>query len=225
MIVPDEVIRSNRRTLSLSILKNGKVVVKAPTKMREETISNFISSKQGWIQTKLNAVYATNAKFQDVISMEKVLIFGNKYSILLADTNKIELGNNLQIIFPTKIAANKRIKNLKTWLKKFAKSTLEQRLNYIANQYNFKPSAFKINDSSGRWGSCNSRGTICINFRVMMLPPAIADYILIHELCHLKEMNHSPRFWQLVSTIYSQVKAAREELKHYGFLLSLYKNS
>ena len=223
MIVPDEISRSNRRSISITILKNGGVVVKAPLKMKDEDIYRFVESKQDWIRNKLTIVTATLAKYQDIINYEKVLLYGNKYSLVLANTKKIEIDDNFQIIFPRKITQEKRLKYLIAWYKKVAKSMLENRINFLATQFKLSPSAFKITDSKGRWGSCNSKGLICINFRVIMLPPQIIDYILVHELCHLVEMNHSRKFWELVMQFYNKAKLARQALKEYGFLLDLYK--
>lgn len=223
MIVPDEISRSNRRSISITILKNGNVVVKAPLKMKDEDIYRFVESKQDWIRNKLTIVTATLAKYQDIINYEKVLLYGNKYSLVLANTKKIEIDDNFQIIFPRKITQEKRLKYLISWYKKVAKSMLENRINFLATQFKLSPSAFKITDSKGRWGSCNSKGLICINFRVIMLPPQIIDYILVHELCHLVEMNHSRKFWELVMQFYNKAKLARQALKEYGFLLDLYK--
>ena len=223
MIVPDEISRSNRRSISITILKNGSVVVKAPLKMKDEDIYRFVESKQDWIRNKLTIVTATLAKYQDIINYEKVLLYGNKYSLVLANTKKIEIDDNFQIIFPRKITQEKRLKYLISWYKKVAKSMLENRINFLATQFKLFPSAFKITDSKGRWGSCNSKGLICINFRVIMLPPQIIDYILVHELCHLVEMNHSRKFWELVMQFYNKAKLARQALKEYGFLLDLYK--
>ena len=223
MIIPDEVIRSNRRTISISIMKDGAVVVKAPIKAKDDQINQFVLSKQGWIQSKVNACLLTNARFKDIINYDKVLVYGNKYSILLADTKKIELGDGLQIIFPKKIVPEHRLKHLKTWLKKLAKRSLEARIYQIAEKLNFVFNSFKITDSKGRWGSCSSRKQININYRVIMLPPAVIDYILVHELCHLAEMNHSKRFWRLVGQCYPSFNAAKMNLKQYSFLLDLYR--
>ena len=223
MIVPDEVIRSNRRTISISIMKDGAVVVKAPIKAKDDQINQFVMAKQGWIQSKVNACLLTNAKFKDIINYDKVLVYGNKYSILLADTKKIELGDGLQIIFPKKIAPEHRIKHLKTWFKKIAKRSLEARIYQIAEKLNFVFNSFKITYSKGRWGSCSSRKQININYRVIMLPPAVIDYILVHELCHLAEMNHSKRFWRLVGQCYPSFNVAKTNLKQYSFLLDLYR--
>ena len=79
MIVPDYIERSKRKTLSLTVLKNGSVIVKAPINMRDEIITNFVESKQSWIREKLSTIKETQNKFEDVISGEKVMIYGNKY--------------------------------------------------------------------------------------------------------------------------------------------------
>ena len=224
MIVPDKIIRSNRRTLSISIQKNGNVVVKAPLKMKDELINKFINQKQDWIAEKLMSVNTTLAKFDDIINYNKVLIYGSKYQIKLIESRKIELSDSLEMFFPKKIEPEKRLKYLKSWYKKFAKKVLQTRIEMLASKYNLKFQAFKINDTKGRWGSCNTRGLICINFRVVMLPPYIIDYILTHELCHLLEMNHSKNFWIHVLNFYPETKRAKTDLKEYGFLLDLYRN-
>ena len=223
MIVPDEITKSNRKTVSLTILKSGKIVVKAPLKMNEQEINKFILLKQNWIQNKLANVLTVREKFKDVIDYEKVLVFGNKFSILLADSNAIELADNYQIIFPKKIAEKIRLKYLKNWLKKLSKNILMKRLEELATKFKFKFHSMKISDSKNRWGSCSSKKVISLNYKVIMLPPQIADYILVHELCHLSQMNHSTKFWQLVNACYPAVNTAREALKQYSFLLDLYR--
>jgi len=222
MIVPDKIIRSNRRSLTLSILKDGKIVVKAPIRLKESEINRFITQKQDWIQNKLATVTTTLAKYDDVINYEKCLILGNKYEIKVADTKKINAEGGI-LYFPKKILPEKRLKYLKNWYKKLASNVLETRINMLAQKYGLSFNNFKITDTKGKWGSCNTKGLICINFRVIMLPDFIVDYILTHELCHLIEMNHSRKFWLNVLNFYPQTKHAKNALKEYGFLLDLYR--
>ena len=222
MIVPDKIIRSNRRSLTLSILKDGKIVVKAPLKLKDAEINKFIMAKQNWIQNKLAMVTTTLAKYDDIINYEKCLIYGSKYEIKVVDTKKINAEGGI-LYFPKKILPEKRLKTLKNWYKKLAKSVLQTRINILAQKYNLTFSNFKITDTKGKWGSCNTRGLICINFRAIMLPEFVIDYILTHELCHLIEMNHSRKFWINVLNFYPQTKHAKTALKEYGFLLDLYR--
>lgn len=222
MITPDYIERSNRRTLSLSVLKDGNVVVKAPINMRDETISRFVEEKQDWIREKLFLINKTMSKFDEIMHYKKFLLYGNRYTLLLDDVKKIETNEKFQIVMPKKVEPDKILKTLKTWYKKAAKQVLAERLEFIESRIKLKSSAFRIGDSKGRWGSCNSRGAICLNFRVMMLPPALIDYVIVHELCHLVEMNHSKNFWKLVGTFLPNVEQLKKSIKEYGILLNLF---
>lgn len=224
MITPDFVERSSRKTLTLSVLKDGRVVVKAPLKMRDEVISDFVESKQEWIKEKLLLVSQTRLKFEDVVHYKKFLLYGNRYTLLLDNVKKTETNDKFQIVMPIKTEREKILKNLKLWYKKVAKQVLQDRLSYIESKIKIKSNSFKIGDSQGRWGACNSKGSICLNFRVIMLPPPLIDYVLVHELCHLVEMNHSKNFWKLVSTFLPDYENRKYAIKEYSFLLSLFDN-
>lgn len=224
MITPDYIEWSKRKTLSLSVMKDGNVVVKAPIGMRNETINHFVEEKQAWIRDKLFLINKTKVKFDDVVHYQRFLLYGNKYSLILDNVKKIETNDKFQIIIPQKIDREKILKTLKNWYKKIAKQILEDRIKFIESRIKLKSSLLRISDSKGRWGSCNSKGVITFNFRVIMLPPAIIDYVIIHELCHLVEMNHSKNFWKLVETFLPKAPELKMAIKEYGFLLSLFNN-
>lgn len=223
MITPDLISRSNRKTLSLSILKDGQIVIKAPLKMSDENIEKFVYEKQHWIRQKLAYIEQNKEKYDGVMHLKKFLLFGNEYALKLANIKKIETSNNdLSILIPKDTPNEKIQSKLKTWFKKIAKNTLENRLNYICSLVKLKPTSFRISDSKGRWGACNSKGTISFNYRVIMLPPSVIDYVIVHELCHLVEMNHSKKFWNLVYSFLPNTDVQKQKIKEYSFLLSLY---
>lgn len=222
MIVPDYVERSKRKTLSLTVLKNGNVIVKAPISMCDETINRFVEEKQNWIREKLATVKETQHKFEDVIGLKKCLIYGNKYLLVKSDVKQIQTSNNFELFVPNKLEGERLEKNLAAWYKKLAKNVLSERLKFIEERINLKSTSFKIGDSRGRWGSCNSYGNIIINYRVVMLPPKIIDYVLVHELCHLVELNHSKRFWENVAKFLPNFELQRKAIKEYGFLLNMF---
>lgn len=222
MIVPDYVERSKRKTLSLSVLKDGSVIVKAPISIRDDVINRFVEDKQSWIREKLASIKETQNKFEDVISMRKCLIFGSKYQVIKTDVKQIQTSNNFEILIPNKLEGEKLTKSISLWFKKLAKKALLDRLEFIENRINLKSSSFKIGDSRGRWGSCNSYGNIILNYRVVMLPPAIIDYVIVHELCHLVELNHSKRFWDNVEKYLPNYEISRKNIKEYGFLLNMF---
>lgn len=222
MITPDFIERSNRKTLSLAVMKDGNIVVKAPLRVKDEVIMHFVEDKQNWIKEKLFIVNQTRTKYDDVVKYKKFMLYGNKYSLVLADVKKIETNDNFEIVMPKKIEHDKILKNLKLWYKKIAKQILSDRLAFLESRVKLKSSALKIGDSRGRWGSCNSKGVICFNWRVIMLPPAIIDYVIVHDLCHLVEMNHSKNFWKLVENFLPKAMEQKAAIKEFGFLLSLF---
>lgn len=223
MITPDLITRSDRKTLSLSVLKDGQIVIKAPLKMSNDTIQKFVFEKQKWIREKLAYIHNNQQKFEDIIKYRKFLLYGNEYSIKITNVKKIETANNeFCINIPSSIPDDKIMPKLKNWYKKNAKTILEERVEYISNKIKLKPNNIRISDSKGRWGACNSKGCISFNYRVIMLEPAVIDYVIVHELCHLVEMNHSKRFWNIVLSFMPNAGILKNKIKEYSFLLSLY---
>ncbi|HPY99327.1 MAG TPA: M48 family metallopeptidase, partial [bacterium] len=83
--------------------------------------------------------------------------------------------------------------------KEKARALVVPRLDYFNQFYNFKFRRLSIRDQRSRWGSCSRNGGLNFNYRLVFLPPNLADYLIVHELCHLGEFNHSPAFWKLVA--------------------------
>lgn len=101
----------------------------------------------------------------------------------------------------------------KRQLAKAARSYLQERTDLLAEQHGFKYKKLRFSNASTRWGSCSERGTISLNIQLMRLSNDLIDYVIIHELCHLDEMNHSKKFWNLVEGIDPEFKSHRKQLK------------
>lgn len=119
-----------------------------------------------------------------------------------------------ETLFHTDTKVQKALKpHLEKALQKEARAYLPRRLRYLADTYGFSYARVRYGTQKGRWGSCSSRGTISLNVGLMLLEPELIDYVLIHELCHTKQMNHSDRFWRLVESCLPDYKARRKILK------------
>ena len=103
--------------------------------------------------------------------------------------------------------------SVKKTLEKEARAYLPRRLQYLADTYNMSFASIRYGNQKGRWGSCSSGGTISLNVALMNLPHELIDYVLIHELCHTKQMNHSSDFWGLVESILPEYREHRTKLK------------
>jgi predicted metal-dependent hydrolase len=98
--------------------------------------------------------------------------------------------------------------------KENARALVYERINYFNEAYGFKFNKISIKNTKSRWGSCSKKGNLNFNYRIVFLPPALADYLVVHELCHLKEFNHSKRFWDLVAEAVPHFKRLKKELRH-----------
>lgn len=94
-----------------------------------------------------------------------------------------------------------------------ARILIEQRLNYFNQFYNLKWGRISIRNTKTRWGSCSKRGNLNFSYKLAIMPAELCDYVIVHELCHLKEFNHSPNFWNLVSQTVPDFKQRRKQLK------------
>lgn len=117
-------------------------------------------------------------------------------------------------LFHTDTKVQKALKpHLEKALQKEARAYLPRRLKYLADAHGFTYARIRYGTQKGRWGSCSSRGTISLNVGLMLLDPDLIDYVLVHELCHTRQMNHSAAFWSLVETCLPDYKARRKTLK------------
>ncbi len=221
MVKPELIVRTNRRSLSLNINASGELIVKAPKRMDIEDILNFIKQKEEWITSKQKMIKASLLKNEKILNGDIYLFCGKEYKCIYVDKQKeVEVdGENFTI--PRKDSVEKEIYLIKKWYLSSTKQILQLRVNYFANLMQINYDGLGIDNSKIKWGSCSKSGIIKFNLRLSMLPHKIIDYIIIHELSHLLEFNHSKNFYQIIGSVMPDWQIQRNKLKEYGYLLKL----
>lgn len=149
-----------------------------------------------------------------------------RFAVSMIEEKKEWIAKNVSKMIPVKPSLPQkektpRQKRLEAPYRQAAKEYIPKRAAHFAALLGVTYEKITIRDQKTRWGSCSSKGTLSFNWRLMLAPPAVLDYVVIHELCHLKEMNHSPRFWRLVEQMMPDYKTKRQWLKENGNKLTL----
>lgn len=188
-------IFKKKKNISIKIDLNGDIVVYAPIGIDYIYLENLLIKKKKWILKNINKI--KNSPYN---SNENIIFLGNKYIIKIEISQKESIGlDNKFIYIKAKNKDDKYIQNmLVSWYKEQAEIILVNKVNILSERCKLFPSKVIIKDQKSRWGSCNSMKEIRLNWRLVLMPNRVIDYIIIHELCHLKIMNHSNEFWMLV---------------------------
>ncbi len=207
LLLPNEVVRSKRKSISLQIKVNGEFIVRAPLNCEDKKIFNFIHQKANWIINKrLEAkAHAQSLKLEDG---ENIVLLDKNYKIHVADTVRAKITSNL-IVLPQ---CNKK-ENLVKILKKVLKNYLEQKVPKFANFFGFSYSNIGVSSAKTNWGSCSATNRLHFTYKLALCPKEVVDYIIIHELCHTKVKNHSSKFWSLVFKCCPNYKTQEKWLK------------
>jgi predicted metal-dependent hydrolase len=161
---------------------------------------------------------------EDLMSYRAFLLFGDKYETIIDSTVKSANFGANKCIVPMCLDKSQQLHKVILTYKKLALKWLKERTLEIAKVINASFDEFKISDTKGRWGCCTSNCCINLNWRVVCLKPALIDYVIVHELCHLREMNHSQRFWAEVEKILPDYKRRRKAVKEMSYLFQIYKD-
>lgn len=204
-----EIIRSKRRTLALQIGKNGKLIIRAPLKLSEKYIQDFISKNRVWIQKHQSKKKQNLAK--KFIEGENFWLWGNKYILKFSNKTQPKITDNYLEIHPAYQKNPQKVSQ--DFYKNELEKILPERVNFWVKNMNLKPKNIKISSAQNRWGSCTAHENLNFSFRLAMVPLEILDYVIVHELAHLKQLNHSPTFWKVVEQTLPNYKKSRKWLR------------
>ena len=227
---PYKIIRSSRKTAAIEI-RAGVVIIRVPKELTEARVAMLVSDKKPWIERQLQRSKLPEKK--QFLEGEQFRLLGNNYSLHLVGNIPIN-NNGVSIKVSTKYPihflndfylfqdrSTEAHKIFTNWYKKKAKELFSVKLDLQANIMQVTYTTLKITSPASRWGSCSTKGSVNLNWRLIMAPEEIIDYVILHELSHLFEPNHSKRFWAKVEEFDRDYRRKREWLKKNGSDLTL----
>ncbi len=231
----DYIIRRSQRAKKTRIVVTPeKIEVVAPLLVSKRKIHAFVKSQQNWIASAREKVEASKQvkKLAPTIYKDGVEVpYRGKQTQLtfhLCPTKKIKIEFNKQkinIFVPAEIAEQDRSEfvrlSLISWMKNQAKTEVMRFIELHAKKYHLYPRFIRIKTQKSRWGSCGIHNDINLNWLLILAPPQVMEYVVVHELCHIKERNHSQKFWHLVKLHLPDFQIQRNWLKKEGRCLML----
>lgn len=207
MIYPENkklrIIKTKRKSISISVTRNAEIIVRAPVGLSENTIYGVIRQKSAWIESNLEKI--RNLPSRSFLPGESFPFLGHEYTIVLgSDKKQISIsGGRLEI--PAMFQTGHDEKNLRNriidWCKKQAHSVISARCHELSIKAKIPYASVRITDARKRWGSCGPRGSLNFSWRLVLCPVDVIDYVVIHELAHILIRNHSESFWKKVEEL------------------------
>jgi predicted metal-dependent hydrolase len=214
-----KIVYSKRRSLAIIVSPDSGVIVRAPFRTSLRTIERFVQAKSVWINKHLdrqNNIKSLNTEFSDGMT---VLYHGKelRLKIIPSEDRGVLISENtilLRIKESDDKVKTERV--YKDWFMKEATISIGRKFNELLfkyGNYHFTPSALSIRALKRRWGSCSSKGKITINAELIKLSDIFTEYVILHELCHLRYHNHSSDYYRLLAEVFPEWKAVRKRLK------------
>ena len=215
------IVKRTDRRKSVSISLDGDIVkVTVPKSLSDNRIKELISKRTSWIKTKLNEqALRQPPKPKEYISGETFPYLGKNYRLKVIEGVVPSIKMVGGYLVATLLSAEKNRQDtvkylLENWYLANADKRLKEKTERLSKIVGVTPKSISMKNYKSRWGSCASNGELTYNWRIILTPHRIVDYVVVHELCHLLEHNHSPRYWRHVEHHVPDWKDCRDWLKH-----------
>ena len=217
--------RHRRRTIAITIERDGRVVLRAPAKTARDTLHQFVQEKRPWIKKKLLQIRQeqTHVHPRAFVSGETFFYLGDSYPLKVTHSPNgapplAFIGGEFQL--------NERFKGDRealfvAWYKKQAETLIRQRIDRYREVMDIPSVQERITSAQYQWGGCSSRDRITFSWRIVLAPLPMVDYVVVHELAHLRERNHSSNFWKIVEDILPDYRVRRQWLREHRYLLDV----
>lgn len=220
-----------RRTVAISIHPEQGLVVYSPARLSAKWLEEVLLQKAAWILSKTQEAEHARAQVAQPrwAAGETLPYMGTAYPLRVThdpaptgirlDDDVIVL--NLPFEFPHLVGPERIRAEVLGWYREQARRVLMNRVRHFLELTGLHARIVRVKDQKRRWGSCSAEGALNFNWRLILAPPEILDYVVVHEICHLRMLNHSPAFWRLVGGVLPDFRERRAWLRHNGLVLSL----
>ena len=221
---PIEIIRTERSKSASIEIEDDIVKVVVPKTLSDQRIEDLINNRTAWIRQKLKIHIETiRPKPKEYVNGESFTYLGRNYRLkcIRGATGQVKLKNGYLNVPVTEgvsgSALEKSVRqSLHEWYQFRALEKLKEKTKRYSSILGVNPQSVDVKEYKARWGSCSSSGDVTYNWRIIIAPHQIVDYIVAHELCHLLEHNHGPKYWKLVQSVIPNYRDHREWLKVNG---------
>lgn len=217
--------RSKRRkTLTITVERDRSIIVFAPDSMSDEKIEEVVKTKHQWIYEKIGHPQkyqnSPDAPGKEIVNGESLLYLGRQYRVEILKGSEPSIKFEQKFYIPelnnTEVSKGDM---LKEWYKERAQEKIVPKVHKYARDLGVQVEKVKIVDNRFRWGSCTINNNVNISWRLIKAPMFVVDYVIVHELAHLLEANHTPVFWNIVSAQLPKMEKAKQWLKENGQML------
>lgn len=209
-----------RRKNVYILIRDGKVILKVPKNYPKYKMEKIINEKEKWINKKLQEYNQKNRNVREYKDGANIYVLGNRYILKIEYYSKTRImvkleDSNFVIYFPENLQINEELikEVIEKYYCKLAKIELPKYLENIAKEVNLYPSSCSVRNMKRAWGNCNTKKDIHLNTNLIKYSKQAIEYVCLHEICHLKYMNHSKVFWEMVESYMPNYKEIEKELR------------
>lgn len=216
-----KIIRSKRRTVGLQVTREARLVIRAPRRMPAETVYEVVRKKLPWILRKQRFAreHYLPAAPKTFTQGEKLPYLGEEHVLFIVSGDYGPLEFNEKGFFLREGCAPLAKWLFRDWYRARAEELFTDRVRHYTRMTGARYAGIKISNARGRWGSCSSKGLLNFSWRLVLAPREVIDYVVVHEVVHLEELNHSKRFWKKVEALAPDYLQAKQWLERHSLVL------
>lgn len=218
----DVVLSARRRTMELSVERNGALVIRAPERATGPRLEAFIREKRMWVYEKVAEKEALlrGVPVREYVSGEGFPYLGRSYRLLLVNNQDLPLRLEAGRFRLLRSEVRRGREHFVRWYTEHGQAWVRQRVTALAVRVGVEPRTVEVRDLGYRWGSCGRSRTLNFNWMSVLLPPSLIDYVIVHELVHFHERNHGPKFWARLERAMPDYARRRSQLAIAGAKLA-----